>query len=92
LAHGFGFRRSPFYPFAEACAKILAMRRHLSAGFGAAPACFRTALHVGIVLELPAIFAALSANLGAHSAGSCMQGGAAKHEVRAGLTDLGAID
>jgi len=53
--------------------KILAMRRHFSAGFGAAPACFRTALHMSIVLELPAIFGALSANLGAHSAGTCMQ-------------------
>jgi hypothetical protein len=68
------------------------MRRHFSARFGAAPARFRTALHMGIVFELPTIFGTLSANLGAHGAGTCMQWGAAKHEVRAGLTDLGAID
>ena len=49
------------------------MRRHSSAGFGAAPACFRTALHMGIVLELAAIFGAPSANLGAHGAGTRMQ-------------------
>ena len=68
------------------------MRRHFSARFGAAPACFRTTLHMGIVFELAAIFGALSANLGARGAGTYMQWGAAKHEVRAGLTDLGAID
>jgi hypothetical protein len=49
------------------------MRRHFSASFGAAPACFRTALHMGIVFELPAIFGALSANLGAHTTRTCMQ-------------------
>jgi len=68
------------------------MGRHSPARFGAAPACFRTALHMGIVLELAAVFGAPSANLGAHGAGTCMQWGAAKHEVCAGLTDLGAID
>ena len=49
------------------------MGRHSPARFGAAPACFRTALHMGIILELAAIFGALSANLGAHGAGTSMQ-------------------
>ena|GEM_PF-7120954 len=69
----------------------LGMCCHLPAGFGTPPTGLGATLHVGVILKPLAILSTLRADLITNTAGSRMLQGAAKHEIGAGLANLGAI-
>lgn len=64
---------------------------HLLAGCCAASADFRATLHHLVIAKSLTIFCAARTDLGTDTACLRMELGHSEHEVRAGLTDLGAV-
>lgn len=64
---------------------------HAFARFGAAPADFRTLLHLEVVSEALAVVSAFAANIGAGRAGLDVKRGFGDHKARGGFAERRAI-